>query len=176
MDRWGSLGAGDGAHPDERPRRSSRETVGTSGRFDLSTPRSRVRRRIPLTSDSGRDVVSIEAEPPPRTAEGSSPDVFRTAGITIPVEVRLRRDHAPSPAQVDDVLAWLRKHRVGTFGSAGTPGPAPAPAAPSEPAPIPLPPAHLQPVHPAEAPRGALWPIVALSFGLAVALLAALVL
>ena len=139
----------------------------------------RVRRRIPLTSDPAR-VVTMDAEAPPlpvTVAEGSSADLLlrlRSGGFGIPVEVRLRRDLAPSAAQVDDVVAWLRKHRVG-----GTPRPETAPAplpVPAPPPPLPPVPFVLLPMFPAEAPKSSFWPLLALALGLAAALIAAVML
>ena len=153
--------------------------MGAAKRFDLSTQPGivRVRRRIPLTSDPARVVtMDAEAPPPPVTvAEGSSADLFRlrSGGFGIPVEVRLRRDLAPSAAQVDDVLAWLRKRRLG-----GTPRPAPAPAplVPAPPPPLPPIPFVLHPMFPAEAPKSSFWPLLALSLGLAAAAIAIIML
>ena len=176
MDTWGLRHAGDEQHQDTWPQESSRETAGTARRFDLSTQPGlvRVRRRIPLTSDPAR-VVTMDAEAPPlpvTVAEGSSADLLRlrSGGFGIPVEVRLRRDLAPSAAQVDDVVAWLRKHRVG-----GTPRPEPAPV-PAPPPPLPPVPFVLLPMFPAEAPKSSFWPLLALALGLAAALIAAVML
>jgi hypothetical protein len=176
--------AGDEQHQDSWPQDSFRETVGAAKRFDLSTQPGivRVRRRIPLTSDPARVVtMDAEAPPPPVTvAEGSSADLFRlrSGGFGIPVEVHLRRDLAPSAAQVDDVLAWLGKRRLG-----GTPRPepapvplAPAPLVPAPPPPLPPIPFVLHPMFPAEAPKSSFWPLLALSLGLAAAMIAIIML
>ncbi len=169
VDKWGVRPASDVPHQDDRPHESSRETPGAHDRFEFATPTSKVRRRIPLSSVP---VVRLEADLPPpasRVAEGSSADLFRAfAGTAIPVEVRLRRDPAPSADQVSDVVAWLRSRRV---QAAGTPRPLPAPP------PIPAPPVALAPLHTAEpARRGAVWPLFAVSVGLAAAMFAAFIL
>lgn len=170
VDTWGPLAAGDDPHQDAWPHESSRETQGAGDRFELYTQPAK-RRRIPLTSRPSQ-VVTLEADAPPapRVAEGSSPDVFRASGaMAIPVEVRLRRSVAPTSAQVDDVMSWLRSHRP---RAAGTPRPEPAP--PPAPALVVAP---LLPVVGVEPPRrGAIWPLVALMIGLAAAVLAAMAL
>ena len=177
VDAWCDNGAGDDEHQDGWPHEVSGETAGNGDRFDLSTRRATVRRRIPLPSRDAARVVSIDAEPPPRplqVADGSSPDVFgvgASGGIT--VEVRLRRDVAPSSAQIDDVVAWLRKRRIPRQVDArGTPPPMPAlrPVPPAPPPPL------LQPLIRVEPTRGPLWPLLALSVGLAIALMAAIIL
>ena len=169
MDKWGARPARDVPHQDDRPHESSRETPDAHDRFEFATATATVRRRIPLSSVP---VIRLEAGLPPpasRVAEGSSVDLFRAfAGTAIPVEVRLRRDPAPSADQVSDVVAWLRSHRV---RETGTPLPLPAPP------PIPPPPVALAPLHTAELPRrGAVWPLFAVSVGLAAAMLAAFIL
>lgn len=169
MDKWGVQPASDDPHPDDRPQESSRETPGAHDRFQFATATATVRRRIPLSS---APVVRMEADLPPparRVAEGSSADLFGAfAGTAIPVEVRLRRDPAPSPDQVSDVVSWLRTHRV---RASGTPRPMPAPP------PVPAPPVALAPLLATEPPRrGAVWPLFAVSVGLAAAMIAAFVL
>jgi hypothetical protein len=176
VDKWGVRPSSDEPHRDDRPQESSRETPGAGDRFQFATATATVRRRIPLSSVP---VVRLEADLPPparRVAEGSSADLFHFqafAGTAIPVEVRLRRDPAPSADQVNDLVAWLRAHRV---HPSGTPRPLPAPP------PIPAPPAALAPaalapfVHAEPARRGAIWPLFAVSVGLAAAMIAAFVL
>lgn len=173
MDTWGLSSLGDGSHQDDRPQESSRETAGAAHRFQFATAPARVRRRIPLSSVRSDPVVQLEADlpppAPPQVADGSSPDLFGTGhdGLAIPVEVRLRRDLAPTADQVDDVVAWLRTRRVRTEG---TPPPMPALSPMAAPA-------VLQPLLQVEpARRAAVWPLVALSLGLAVAAVAAIVL
>ena len=175
MDTWAVGSAGDESHPDDRSRESSRETSGTHDRFQFATATTRVRRRIPL---SAVPAVQLEADLPPaarRVAEGSSADLFRTfAGTTIPAEVRLRRDPAPSPDQIDDVVAWLRARQD---RSSATPRPLPAP--PPIPAPlpaVPTPPALEPLVHAEPLRRGAVWPLFAVAVGLAAAMMAAIIL
>lgn len=174
VDAWWPVDLGDLEHERECSHQVPEETAGSSTRFDLSTQRATVRRRIPLSSDRPAGALSSDADPPDgdgELAEGSSPDLF--GGTAIPVEVRLRRRNlAPSPAQVDDVVAWLRTHRIPRAVASGTPPPAlaPVPEAPAEP------PQLLQPLVEVEAARGPLWPLMAVSLGLATALLAAIIL
>ncbi|HEU5055061.1 MAG TPA: hypothetical protein VFU21_00990, partial [Kofleriaceae bacterium] len=81
-------------------------------------------------------------------------------------EVRLRRDVAPSRQQIDDVLAWLRDRQVPVQA---TPRPLPPPPPP--------PVAVLQPLVGVEPPRrGTVWPLCAVSLGLAAAVIAAIIL
>ncbi len=165
VDAWGALDPGDEQHQDGRPQQAREETEAAVSRFRFATPR----RRIPLSSDpSPARTLTIDAEPPPaRLPDGSSPGIRADREIApIAVEVRLRRNLPPSAAQVDDVLAWLTRHRV----ASGTPRP--QPVRPPEP-----PPPALQPVIRVEpARRGSRWPLVAVTVGLAAALVAAILL
>ena len=171
MDAWCPVDLGDLEHEVGCSRQVSRETAGNSDRFHLSTQRATLRRRIPLSSRGAAGALSIDADPPARAAEGSSPDLF--GGASIPIEVRLRRrDLAPSPAQMDDVVAWLRTHRVPRAAAGGTRPPSPA----LVPVPEPPPRQVLQPLVQVEPARGPLWPLMAVSLGLATALLAAIIL
>ncbi len=182
MDAWGTVDAGDDQHQDDRPQRSRRETNDSLIRFQFATHRRNARRRIPLSADPAVRVLTLDADPPPPAAEpraeGSSPGMRRVRDVVpIAVEVRLRRDVPPSADQVDDMLSWLRTHRV---AGQGTPRPMPAP--PPLPAAVePPPPEPLPPPAPALAIRalpasGALWPVVAVVLGLGAALAAAIVL
>ena len=170
VDTWAAGAAGDDSHLDDRSLESSRETGGTHDRFQFATATPRVRRRIPL---SAVPTVQLEADLPPparRVAEGSSADLFGTfAGTALPVEVRLRRDAAPSSDQIDEVVAWLRTRRVRL---SATPRPLPAPL------PIPaLEALALEPlVHTEPSRRGAVWPLFAVAVGLAAAMMAAIIL
>ena len=166
VDAWWPVDLGDLEHERECSHQVPEETAGSSARFDLSTQRATVRRRIPLSSDRPAGAPDGDGE----LAEGSSPDLF--GGTAIPVEVRLRRRLAPSPAQVDDVVAWLRTHRIPRAVAAGTPPPALVPV----PEPLAESPELLQPLVEVEAARGPLWPLMAVSLGLATALLAAIIL
>lgn len=120
-------------------------------------------------------------------ADRSSIGVLRVRELPpIAVEVRLRRHRdRPSTDEVDELRCWLRAHRIARSEPSprasdarsnrmppGTPGPLPALRRETL-----APPAVLQPVIRVEAPRrGALWPLLALSLGLAAALVAVMVL
>lgn len=167
VDAWGAQAAGDDQHQADRPQRPFEETEDTLLRFRFATERRNQRRRIPLSSNRALRILTVHAEPPPaRMPDGSSTAVRRVRELPpIAVEVRLRRNHPPTTDQVEDVLAWLRTHRI----PSGTPRP--EPVAPPPPAPP------LQPVIALEPPRrGSLWPLLAVSAGLATALLAAILL
>jgi len=182
VDAWGTVDAGDEQHQDDRPQRSRRETDDSLIRFQFATHRRNARRRIPLSADPAVRVLTLDADPPPPAAEpraeGSSPGLRRVRDVVpIAVEVRLRRNAPPSADQVDDMLSWLRTHRV---AAQATPRPLPVP--PPLPTLEPPPP---EPAPPAPAPgpalvappaSGALWPVVAVVLGLGAALAAAIVL
>ena len=175
MDAWWPVDLGDLEHQAGCSHQVPEETAGSSQRFDLATQPAIVRRRIPLSSARPAGALSSHSDPDGagELAERSSPDLF--GGAAIPVEVRLRRrDLAPSPAQVDAVVAWLRTHRIPRSVADGAPPPSPAIV------PVPEPPAQpqqlLQPCVQAEPARGPLWPLMAVSLGLATALLAAIIL
>jgi hypothetical protein len=160
VDTWVDLDARDGGHRDSGHHRSCSETPGTPSRFRFAT-------------EPG--VVDVDVElprPPAAMADGSSIGVPRVRELPpIAVEVRLRRHgDRPSTDQVDELRRWLRAHRIAAHGT-----PEPFPALRRET--LPPPPVVLQPVIRVEAPRrGALWPLLALSLGLAAALVAVMVL
>jgi len=160
VDAWHARRGRDGEHQDERSRWHCEETEGSAARFLFATEGRSQRLRIPLAP---APVLTINAEPPPRMADGSA--ILPAYPIApVAVEVRLRPEPPPSADEVDAVRAWLRTHRP---ARQAPPPPEPAPAEPAAPL--------LEPVISLEpARRGSFWPILACSMGLAAALLAAM--
>lgn len=176
MDAWGRRPRGDRAHEAGAAARSAGETGDTLARFQFATQGPDVR-RIPLAAENALRVLSVGGEPPPaaRVADGSSTSVRRVAAQVAPVavQVRLRRELAPTAEQVHELRDWLRRHRP----AAGTPRPERVAAPPPPPAPSPAPAVPpLEPALAAEQARGPLWPLLAVSLGLAAALVAAVIL
>lgn len=125
----------------------------------FATQEQRQRLRIPL---SPSPVLTIDAELPAHMADGSAVlPAFPLAPVA--VEVRLRPPPPPGADQVDAVRTWLRAHRPARI--APPPPPAPPPVEPLQP---------LIALEPAR--RGSLWPLLALSIGLAASVVATMLL